>query len=149
MLQRPKRPPFRCNVLGGGGLLGTGTLGTATKTPQETHGNATGKPRETPGLPFGELFRERRNLRGDLRLLRRAIREGWPIPETSREALVRAVADNALGEELNGLAMGTYIRASLRACWVFLEMEEDNRAAEYAEAGLKFRPVLSRRRRCG
>ena len=97
---------------------------------------------ETPGLPFGELFRDPHHLRGDLRLLRRAIREGWPIPETSRAALVERVghAINRLDE----LPTGTRIRATLRAAWVLLEMEEENRAADYTEAGLKFPRVLKR-----
>jgi len=97
---------------------------------------------ETPGLPFGELFRDTHHLRGDLRLLRRAIREGWPIPETSRAVLVERVG-HAISR-LDELPAGTRIRATLRAAWVLLEMEEVNRAADYAEAGLKFRRVLTR-----
>ena len=114
-----------------GGLVRTGTTETS----------------ETPGLPFGELFRERRHLRGDLRLLRRAIREGWPIAETSRDALVQAVSETADLDTLADLPQGTRFRAFFRGVYCLLEMEEDNRAADYAEAGLRFRPVLKRPRR--
>ena len=102
---------------------------------------------ETPGLPFGELFREPHHLRGDLRLLRRAIREGWPIAETSRDALVQAVIETADLDAIADLPPGTRLRAFFRGVYCALEMEEDNRAADCAEAGLRFRPVLKRPRR--
>jgi len=102
---------------------------------------------ETPVLPFGELFRERRHLRGDLRLLRRAIREGWQIAPTSRDALVQAVGESVNLDSLADLPEGTRFRAVLRAVWCAIEMEEDNRAADHAEAGQPFRPVIKRPRR--
>ena len=108
--------------------------------------NGTAETSETPGLPFGELFRERRHLRGDLRLLRRAIREGWPIAETSRDALVQAVSETAGPDALTDLPEGTRARAFLRGVACLLEMTLDDLAADYAEAGLRRTPRLTKPR---
>jgi hypothetical protein len=72
-------------------------------------------------LPFGELFREPHHLRGDLRLLRRAIREGWPIPEQSRRVLMDRV--HHILQDPESVPEGTRTRATLRACWALLEAE--------------------------
>jgi len=79
---------------------------------------------ETPGLPFGELFRDPRHLRGDLRLLRRAIREGWPIPEESRRVLLDRVL--RIIEEPGTVPDGIRDRAVLGALWVFVEADREN-----------------------
>ena len=79
---------------------------------------------ETPGLPFGELFRDPHHLRGDLRLLRRAIREGWPIPEESRRFLldrVRRILQNP-----DSVPEGIRGRVVIGAVWVFLEADREN-----------------------
>lgn len=79
---------------------------------------------ETPGLPFGELFREPRHLRGDLRLLRRAIREGWPIPEESRRVLMDRV--HRILQDPESVPEGIRTRATMSAFWVFLEADREN-----------------------
>ena len=73
-------------------------------------------------LPFGELFRERKYLRSDLRLLEKAIRAGWPIPEETRAYLVNK-ADELLK---TGTARERSVRETLRACWVVMAMVDDN-----------------------
>lgn len=78
----------------------------------------------TPGLPFGELFREPHHLRGDLRLLRRAIREGWPIPEESRRILLDRVS--RIFQEPETISQGIRTRALIRAVWVVLEADREN-----------------------
>ena len=79
---------------------------------------------ETPGLPFGELFREPHHLRGDLRLFRRAIREGWPIPEESRRVLLDRVY--SILREPEAVPDGIRNRAFLGAAWVVLEADREN-----------------------
>lgn len=101
---------------------------------------------QTPGLPFGELFREPRHIRADLRLLRRAVRERWAIPADRRDALVAAM-DRAWGV-IQTLPEGTKIRATLRACWVIIEMSQENhrllrKAIRLAEKGLPYEHVLT------
>ena len=79
---------------------------------------------ETPGLPFGELFREPHHLRGDLRLLRRAIREGWPIPEESRRILLDRVY--RILQDPETVPEGIRGRAVIGAVWVILEADREN-----------------------
>lgn len=79
---------------------------------------------ETPGLPFGELFREPHHLRGDLRLLRRAIREGWPIPEESRRVLLDRVYRTLQDPET--VSEGIRTRALLGAAWVVHGTDREN-----------------------
>lgn len=79
---------------------------------------------ETPALPFGELFRDPHHLRGDLRLLRRAIRAGWPIPDESRRVLLDRVSH--LLHEPETVPEGIRTRAVFRAAWVFLEADREN-----------------------
>lgn len=80
---------------------------------------------ETPGLPFEELFREPHHLRGDLRLLRRAIRDGWPIPEESRRVLLDRVS-RLLIKDVEDIPEGIRNRVLLGACAVFLEADREN-----------------------
>ena len=89
---------------------------------------------ETPGLPFGELFREPHHLRGDLRLLRRAIREGWPIPEESRRVLLDRVS--RIIHEPESVPEGIRTRATLSACWVFLEADRENLRGVFEALGV-------------
>ena len=79
---------------------------------------------ETPGLPFGELLRDPRHLRADLRLLCRAMREGWPIPEESRRVLMDRVL--RIIEEPGTIPDGIRDRAVLGALWVFVEADREN-----------------------
>jgi hypothetical protein len=103
-------------ALGGyGGLVAE----TPDKGPRMDHEQA-----ETPGLPFGELFRDPHHLRGDLRLLRRAIREGWPIPEESRRVLLDRVS--AIIDEPEAVPEGIRTRAVFGAAWVVLEADREN-----------------------
>lgn len=81
-------------------------------------------PTTAGGLPFGELFREPKHLRGDLRLLRRAMREGWPIPEESRRVLLDRVS--RIIHEPEGVPEGVRTRATLAAAWVVLEADREN-----------------------
>lgn len=78
----------------------------------------------TPGLPFGELFREPHHLRGDLRLLRRAIREGWPIPEESRLVLLERV--RLILQDPETVPEGIRTRAILGAVKVIVEADREN-----------------------
>lgn len=64
-------------------------------SPLSHKGGRTGAGSDPPpyagpsgALPFAELFRDPRHLRSDLRLLRRAVRERWPIPAEARVELV-------------------------------------------------------------
>lgn len=79
---------------------------------------------ETPGLPFGELFRDPHHLRSDLRLLRRAIREGWPIPEESRRVLLDRVY--LIVQEPETVPEGIRGRAVIGAVWVVTEAHAEN-----------------------
>ena len=79
---------------------------------------------ETPGLPFGELFRDPHHLRGDLRLLRRAIREGWPLPEESRRVLLDRV--QRILQNPDSVPEGIRGRVVIGAVWVFLEADREN-----------------------
>lgn len=87
----------------------------------------------TSTLPFAQLFREPRNLRGDLRLLRRAMREGWPIPAESRRVLMERVAN--ILEEPEGVPESIRTRATVAACWVVLEADRENLRATLGELG--------------
>lgn len=100
---------------------------------------------ETPGLPFGELFREPCYLRGDLRLLRRAIREGWPIPEASRTVLVEWVS--SILHERETLPEGVRDRATIAALWVVLDMEGANQRDTFEALGEPLRGLRPHRRR--
>jgi len=82
-------------------------------------------------LPFGELFRERKYLRSDLRLVERAIRNGWPMPAETRDHLVLR-----LHELLDRAGEGLTVRETLRAVRVGLAMHEDNVRAAMAELAL-------------
>lgn len=42
-------------------------------------------------LAFEEIFSEPKNLRGDLRLLERAIRAGWEIPSSTKRRIREAL----------------------------------------------------------
>ena len=129
MLQRPKRPRFNPPALGGYG----GPRGRNTGPPRTMRREGTYLPREprmdheqpeTPSLPFGELFREPHHLRGDLRLLRRAIREGWPIPEESRRVLLDRV--HRIIQERDAIPEGIRTRVVLGAAWVVIEADREN-----------------------
>jgi hypothetical protein len=56
-----------------------------------------------------------------LRLIRRAIREGWDIPEAKRRALV---------EHLMGIMRTGHARNVLAAMWCFIEANRANLRAE-------------------
>ena len=88
---------------------------------------------ETPDLPFGELFREPHHLRADLRLLRRAIREGWPIPEGSRRLLLDRVSGILQNPE--AVHEGIRSRAVAAASEVFVEADLANLRAIQAALG--------------
>ena len=80
----------------------------------------------TSGLRFGELFRDPRHVRSDLQLVRRAIREGWPMDDqTLRVVLdrVRALADEPDASD----------RVKLGACRVVAELLRVTQAALSAE----------------
>ena len=116
MLQRPKRLRSSPAALGGYGGLVAETSDRAQRMSREQA--------DTPGLPFGELFREPHHLRGDLRLLRRAMREGWPIPEESRRVLLDRVS--RIIQEPESVSEGIRDRAVLGAAWVLLEADREN-----------------------
>jgi hypothetical protein len=53
----------------------------------------------------------------DLRLLRRAIREGWPVPEERRPGIIA---------EVSPLIGAEQARVAIAAAWVFLEADHAN-----------------------
>jgi hypothetical protein len=85
------------------------------------------------GLPFGELFSSPKHLRADLRLLRRAIRGGWTIPEASRRLLMERVV--AVLNEPESVPEGVRTRATLAAAWVVLEADRTDLRGLLLELG--------------
>lgn len=59
--------------------------------------------------------------RADLLMVRQAIREGWPVPEAVRLAVIDDVCDVALAGDP---------RRAIAAVRVILAMEDDNQHAE-------------------
>jgi hypothetical protein len=57
--------------------------------------------------------------RSDIPLIRRAVREGWPVPAEMREHVV---------DDLMELMNASSARTALRVARVFLEMVESNRS---------------------
>ena len=95
---------------------------------------------EPQALPFGELFSEPTRLRGGLRLLRRAMRERWPIPDGSRRVLLERVS--LMLQEPGNVSEGTRERVIGSAVEVFLEADRENLRRVYEALG---KPLADRR----
>jgi hypothetical protein len=82
----------------------------------------TPKPDATPPLFRGVLGGGcARPGKANLRLIRRAIREGWDIPEAKRRALI---------DHLMGIMRTGHARNALATAWCFIEAEWANLRAE-------------------
>lgn len=79
------------------------------------------------GLAFDTILTDPRHLRADLRLIRTAIRQGWPIPVESRVILMDRV--NALLENPEAIPEGIRERVTLAAAWLTLEATRENSRA--------------------
>jgi hypothetical protein len=75
--------------------------------------------------------------RANLRLIRRAIREDWPIPDEKRQALV---------EHLEAVVGHENERSSIAAAWGILEADRANLRAEDPEADGRQKPADGRPR---
>jgi hypothetical protein len=72
------------------------------------------------------LFAEPDDPRADLRLVRRAIREGWKVPEKMRHWLVPAVFEIAMREGTNGISESDVDCNSMAACMTMIAMHGAN-----------------------
>lgn len=110
-------------------------LARTDSTPAATQPPSEGDRRETPENPRGLganfqgeplLYDWANATRGDMRLLRTAIRRGWtdPLPPANKKALVDAV--------LQACRTGSN-RLILAAAWAFIEMDEANHKLLMAE----------------
>ena len=69
--------------------------------------------------PLSDLLRDPRRYRSDLRLLRRAIREGWPVGPEVRHEMMRRLGD-LLTKETEGLGERGLLNAvecAIAASW--------------------------------
>jgi hypothetical protein len=101
-------------------------------------GNVAG---DTASL-FRGLFQDPRKVRSDCRLVRTAIRRGWPIPQEVRVALAQA-AHEAMQEP------GRPARNALAAAELLVEMERDDVRGELRGIGVGLGTLRAHRRTRG